>query len=208
MEERQATADNDAGALAFLYNERFRSVVYQLFTFLVVGWLAWYLFSNTTQNLEARGMNSGFGFLFESAGFDTDFKLIPYAPGDTYGRIYMVGVTNTLFVSFISIILTTILGFAVGIMRLSKNWLVSKLASGYVEVLRNTPLLVQIVFWYLGVFSLLPRPKQSVDILGVSFLNNRGFYLALAGTGRPVLADHGGFCHRLCRRLVHEPMGA
>ncbi len=124
-------------------------------------------------------MSSGFGFVFESAGFDTDFKLFPYQPGDSYGRVFLVGATNTLFVSVIAIVLTTILGFFVGVMRLSKNWLVSKLASGYVEVLRNTPLLVQIVFWYLGVFSILPRPKQSLNLFGLDwmFLNNRGFYI-------------------------------
>jgi general L-amino acid transport system permease protein len=178
-EERQAMGEKASGPMAFIYNEQFRSIVYQLFTFLVVGWMAWYLFSNTTSNMAARGMNSGFSFLGESAGFDTDFKLIPYEPGDTYGRIFWVGVTNTLFVSVFSIILTTILGFVVGVMRLSNNWLVAKLASAYVEILRNTPLLIQIIFWYLGVFSLLPRPKQSLDLFGagLSFLNNRGFYV-------------------------------
>ncbi len=176
-EERQAIGESASGPMAFLYNEQFRSIAYQMFTFLLVGWLAWYLFSNTAANMEARGMNSGFSFLWQSAGFDTDFKLIPYVPGDTYGRIFWVGVTNTLFVSVFSIVFTTILGFVVGIMRLSSNWLISKLASAYVEALRNTPLLIQIIFWYLGVFSLLPRPKQSVDLLGISFLNNRGFYV-------------------------------
>ncbi len=179
MEERQAADKSGGGPFAFFYNELFRSIITQVFTFLVVGWLAWYLYSNTAANMAARGMSSGFGFIFESAGFDTDFKLFSYQPGDTYGRVFLIGAANTLFVSVISIVLTTILGFIIGVMRLSQNWLVSKLASGYVEVLRNTPLLVQIVFWYLGVFALLPRPKSSIDIFSsnIAFLNNRGLYL-------------------------------
>ena len=178
-------AATGSGSLAFLYNERVRSIAYQIFTFGVVAWVAWYLFTNTSQNLEARGMSSGFGFLFSTAGFDTDFKLIPYEVGDTYLRIFFIGVLNTLFVSAIAIVGTTFLGFFMGIMRLSSNWLISKLAAAYVEILRNTPLLLQIIFWYLGVFALLPRPKQSFDLggMGLSFLNNRGFYAPWPITG-------------------------
>ena len=174
----QAVAKS-SGGMAFLYDERVRAVFYQVLTFGVVAWCAWYLFTNTAQNLEARGMSSGFGFLFLSAGFDTDFKLIDYTVGDAYGRLYILGILNTLFVSLMAIVFTTMLGFFMGIMRLSSNWLISKLAAAYVEVLRNTPLLMQIIFWYLGVFALLPRPKQSLDFggAGVAFLNNRGFYM-------------------------------
>ncbi len=166
------------GGLAFLYDERVRSVFYQIFAFGVVAALAWYLVDNTTRNMAARGMSSGFDFLWLTAGFDTDFSLIEYGAGDTYGRVLLVGILNTLFVSLIAIVGTTFLGFFMGIMRLSSNWLIAKLASAYVEILRNIPLLMQIIFWYLGVFSLLPRPKQSIDMLGsgVSFLNNRGLY--------------------------------
>ena len=166
------------GGLAFLYDERVRSVFYQVFTFSVVAALAWYLVDNTSRNLAARGMSSGFDFLWLTAGFDTDFSLIPYAAGDTYGRVLLVGILNTLFVSLIAIVGTTFLGFFMGIMRLSSNWLISKLASAYVEILRNVPLLMQIIFWYLGVFALLPRPKQAFNLLelDLSFLNNRGFY--------------------------------
>jgi len=167
------------GPFAFIYNENVRNIFYQALTFALIALVVWYLFTNTAANLEARGMSSGFGFLWKTAGFDTDFKLVSYSAGDTYGRIYVVGLLNTLFVAFFSIILTTLLGFMIGIMRLSSNWLLSRVAGAYVEILRNTPLLLQIVFWYLAVFTLLPRPKQSVDIggLGVSYLNNRGLYL-------------------------------
>jgi general L-amino acid transport system permease protein len=133
-------------------------------------------------------MNTGFGFLTATAGFDTDFKLIEYKPGvGTYGRIFLIGCINTLLVSFLAIILSTVLGFAVGVLRLSSNWLVARLALAYVEVVRNTPLLLQIIFWYVGVFALLPRVKNSLDLSAgaeVAFLNNRGLYAAW-----PVLDD-------------------
>jgi general L-amino acid transport system permease protein len=179
VSQKEVRSRSAAGGFAFFYDERARAVFYQALTFGVVAWVSWYLFTTTSYNLQIRGMNSGFGFLWSSAGFDTDFKLISYTVGDTYGRLFIIGILNTLFVSVLAIVATTILGFFMGIMRLSSNWLVSKLASAYVEVLRNTPLLMQIIFWYTGVFTLLPQPKQSLDMggLGVSFLNNRGFYM-------------------------------
>ncbi len=159
----------------FFNDERVRSVFYQLLTACIVGWLAWFLISNTARNLEVRGMNTGFAFLTATAGFDTDFKLIEYKPGvGTYGRIFLIGCINTLLVSAIAIFASTILGFFIGVLRLSPNWLVAWLALVYVEIIRNTPLLLQIIFWYVGVFALLPRVKDSLDLSGVIFLNNRG----------------------------------
>ncbi|MBT4044606.1 MAG: ABC transporter permease subunit [Rhodospirillaceae bacterium] len=166
----------------FFHDERVRSVFYQLLTAGVVGWLVWYLVTNTAHNLEVRGMNTGFGFLSATAGFDTDFKLLEYEPGvGTYGRIFLIGCINTLLVSFLAIIASTVLGFIVGILRLSTNWLVARLALAFVEIIRNTPLLLQIIFWYVGVFALLPRVKNSLDLSAgaeVVFLNNRGLYSA------------------------------
>ncbi|MDP7548599.1 MAG: ABC transporter permease subunit, partial [Alphaproteobacteria bacterium] len=166
----------------FFHDERVRSVFYQLLTAGVVGWLVWYLVTNTAHNLEVRGMNTGFGFLTATAGFDTDFKLIEYKPGvGTYGRIFLIGCINTLLVSFLAIIASTIMGFVVGVLRLSTNWLVARLALAFVEIIRNTPLLLQIIFWYVGVFALLPRVKNSLDLSAgaeVVFLNNRGLYSA------------------------------
>jgi len=166
----------------FFNDERVRSAFYQIVTACIVGWLAWYLISNTAHNLEVRGMNTGFGFLTATAGFDTDFKLIEYTPGiGTYGRIFLIGCINTLLVSFLAIIGSTVLGFFVGILRLSTNWLVARLALAFVEIIRNTPLLLQIVFWFLGVFAILPRVKNSIDLSGgaeVLILNNRGLYMA------------------------------
>jgi len=166
------------GFLAFLYDERVRNFFYQLLTAGTFAWLVWYLFTNTSHNLEVRGMKSGFGFMLQTAGFDTDFKLIEYTVGTgTYGRIFIIGCLNTLFVSVFAIVASTGIGFFMGVMRLSKNWLIARLALAYVEILRNVPLLIQIIFWYLGVFSLLPKVKQSADFLGIAFLNNRGLYM-------------------------------
>ncbi len=166
----------------FFQDQRVRSVLYQLLTAGIVGWLTWYLVSNTAQNLEARGMNTGFGFITSSAGFDTDFKLIDYTPGvGTFGDIFLIGALNTLLISFLAVIISTVLGFFVGVLRLSHNWLVAKVALAYVEVFRNIPLLIQIVFWYIGVFSLLPVVKKSIDLSfgsGRVVLNNRGLYMA------------------------------
>jgi general L-amino acid transport system permease protein len=159
-------------------DERNRSIFYQIVVFGLIGWTAWYLFTNTSANLEARGMSSGFEFLGSTAGFDIAWSIIPYKPNDTYGYVFLVGIINTLLVSLIAIVFTTILGFIIGVLRLSKNWLISVLAAWYVEIIRNTPLLLQILFWYLAVFSVLPTPKQSVAVLGLEVfqLNNRGFY--------------------------------
>ncbi len=166
----------------FFQDQRVRSVFYQLLTAGIVGWLTWYLITNTAHNLEVRGMNTGFSFINATAGFDTDFKLIDYTPGKgTYGDIFIIGALNTLLVSFLAIIISTVLGFFVGVMRLSNNWLVDKVALAYVEIFRNVPLLIQIVFWYIGVFSLLPVVKKSLDLSfgsGYVTLNNRGLYMA------------------------------
>ena len=171
-------------SVSFFYDERVRNFFYQTLTAGTFAWLVWYLFTNTSHNLEVRGMNSGFGFLFQTAGFDTDFNLIEYTVGTgTYGRIFFVGVLNTLFVSVFAIVASTVIGFFMGVMRLSTNWLISRLALTYVEILRNVPLLIQIIFWYLGVFALLPKVKQSADFLGIAFLNNRGLYVPSAVPG-------------------------
>ena len=154
---------------------------------------------NTAANLEARGMSSGFSFLGTSAGFDIAWSIIPYEPQDTFGRVYLVGLTNTLAVSLLAIVLTTILGFIIGVLRLSHNWLISTMAAWYVEIIRNTPLLLQIIFWYTAVFSVLPRPKQSIDIGGKAgdsisaAADGKVVYAggALKGYGELVIIKHG-----------------
>ena len=108
----------------FFQDKRVRAAFYQILTIGIVGWMGWYLVSNTAHNLEVRGMATGFGFISSSAGFDTDFKLIDYQPGvGTYGQVFLIGILNTLLVSFFAIILSTVLGFFIGVLRLSNNWL-------------------------------------------------------------------------------------
>ena len=177
-----AVIDSDSkrsNSLGFVNDQRFRSVFYQILVFGLVSWVGYSLFTNTSDNLAARGIATGLDFLSSTAGFSIAWSLLEYKPNDTYGWVYVVGLTNTLFVALISIVLTTIMGFFVGILRLSKNWIVAVISAAYVEVLRNTPLLIQIYIWFLGVFALLPRPKQSMFMFGLDFLplNNRGFYV-------------------------------
>jgi len=165
----------------FFQDQRVRAVFYQLIAGAIVGWFLWYLFTNTSQNLEARGMKSGFDFLSVTAGFDTDFKLVEYVTGvGTFGDIFILGILNTLYISVLAIIFSTILGLFVGVLRLSDNWLISKASLAFIEIFRNTPLLIQIIFWYIGVFSILPQVRSSIDLsMGADLvlLNNRGLYL-------------------------------
>jgi general L-amino acid transport system permease protein len=118
----------------------------------------------------------GFDFISSTAGFDIGWSIIPYEPTMSYGRVYLVGILNTLILSALVILFATILGFVVGIIRLSRNFLLSQCARWYVEFIRNIPLLIQIIFWFIVVFSTLPPPRESYHLLDIFFLNNRGFY--------------------------------
>jgi general L-amino acid transport system permease protein len=138
---------------------------------------AWYLGTNAAENLATRNMGSGFGFLGDTANFDIPFKLIQWEDSDTYGRALLVCTLNTLLVSAMSIAAATLLGLVVGIMRLSVNWLVRNIALAFIELVRNTPILVQIVFWYVAVLQTLPPPRQSIVLPGGLLLNIRGLYL-------------------------------
>ena len=135
------------------------------------------LVHNTMVNLEARGIHTGFGFLDGRAGFSISQTLIDYTSNSTYGRTFVIGLLNTLLVSALGIVAATIIGFSVGIARLSPNWLLAKLAAGYVELFRNIPLLLQILFWYFAVLRTLPSPRQSLSLFDAFFLNVRGVML-------------------------------
>jgi general L-amino acid transport system permease protein len=139
-----------------------------------VVWLGYEIYSNASANLQAQRIATGFGFLQNTAGFGINQTLVPYQESDSYWRVFTVGLLNTLLVSVIGIFFATILGFIVGLGRLSPNWLLSRLAGGYVELVRNLPLLFQLLFWYLAVLAALPNPRQSVSLFGTFFLNNRG----------------------------------
>ena len=160
-------------------NEFARSIILQVLVVAAVVALSLFLIHNTTINLQKRGITSGFGFLDGIAGFDISITLIPYTLQSSYGRAFLVGLLNTLLVSAIGIVIATVIGFVVGVARLSRNFLVAKLAAIYVDIVRNIPLLAQIVFWYFGVLSALPSVRESGQhpILEVFFLNSRGVYM-------------------------------
>jgi general L-amino acid transport system permease protein len=166
-----------SGATAWLYDSRFRAILAQTLVVGAIAWTIWYLASNTMANMAKRGMSTGFDFVFGTAGFDISWSLFEVKAGATYLEIYQVGIVNTLVVSVLSIVFATLIGFFVGIMRLSSNWLVAKIAFWYIEILRNTPLLLQILFWFIGVFTGLPPPRQSYQPIEGFVLNNRGFFL-------------------------------
>ncbi|MDD0841542.1 amino acid ABC transporter permease [Pseudomonas sp. Gutcm_11s] len=151
-----------------------RGWLFQLIAVVAVVAIGWYLFHNTQHNLAQRGIISGFGFLDHSAGFGISQHLIDYKESDTYGRVFVIGLLNTLLVAGIGIVLATILGFILGVARLSPNWMINKLATIYIEIFRNIPPLLQIFFWYFAVFLPLPGPRQSVNIGDTFFLSNRG----------------------------------
>jgi general L-amino acid transport system permease protein len=140
-------------------------------------WLGYEIVANARANLEAQRITSGFGFLKNTAGFDVSQSLIPYSGSDTYTRVFFVGLLNTLLVSVIGIFLATVIGFLVALGRLSPNWLLSRISGGYVEAIRNVPLLFQILFWYLAVLGALPNPRQSISLFGSFFLSNRGLVI-------------------------------
>src|SRR5215468_397566 len=171
--------------VALRNNPKVRSTFYQVIVLLVVLGCAYAFAVNASANLRAQGFGSGFGFLGNTAGFGINQTLIAYTETDSYGRVFLVGLLNTLLVAGIGIVLATILGFFIGIARLSPNWLVARLGGGYVELIRNLPLLFQILFWYLAVLGALPAPRQSISLLGEVFLNNRGIIMPapIAGEG-------------------------
>ncbi|HZR71860.1 amino acid ABC transporter permease [Bradyrhizobium sp.] len=151
-----------------------KGFVLQVLFVAALAWIAYAVVDNVRSNLETQRIAAGFGFLNNNAGFDVNQSLIPYNQSDTYARVFVVGLLNTLLVSVIGIFFATLIGFLVGLGRLSPNWLLSRVSGGYVELLRNIPLLFQILFWYLAVLSALPPPRQSISLFGVIFLSNRG----------------------------------
>jgi general L-amino acid transport system permease protein len=161
--------------VAWWNDRRVRAVLYQVLVVAAVVAVAAYLVSNTLANLASRNIATGFGFLGREAGFGISESLIDYKPADTYARAILVGLLNTLYVSIIGIVLASVLGTIAGIARLSRNWLIARLASIYVESLRNIPVLLQLFFWYALITEGLPIPRQAFELLPGFFLSNRGF---------------------------------
>jgi general L-amino acid transport system permease protein len=183
---------------------RIRALVFQALFLIAVVALAVNIVANTLANMESRGISTGFGFLESEAGFGIIQTLIPYSETSSFGRTFLVGLLNTLLVSALGIALATLLGFLIGIARLSRNWLVARVAAAYIEVFRNIPLLLQIFFWYFAVLRALPGPRQSLALGDAVFLNLRGLYLPRpipeTGFGWVIVALSIGFACSLVLR--------
>ncbi len=158
-------------------NAQHRSLLFQILLVAALGLIAWSIANNTMVNLEKRGISTGFKFLSQESGFGIIQSLVPYDESYSFGRTFIVGLLNTVVVSLFGIFFATIIGFTVGVARLSKNWLISRLAGVYIETFRNIPLLLQIFFWYFAVLRALPSPRQSLSLGESIFLNIRGLYI-------------------------------
>lgn len=159
-----------------------RAIAFQIVALFIVSGASYYLFSNTQANLARQSIATGFGFWGKEASFEIGESLIRYSAADTYARALLVGALNTLKVAFIGIILTTILGSLVGIARLSSNWLVSKVAGSFIELMQNIPVLLQLFFWYAVFYESFPSPRQALNPIKGVFLCNRGFIFAIPET--------------------------
>ncbi len=169
-------------SVAFYNNPENRAVIYQVLALVFIFFVAYFVLNNMFTNIEKRGINTGFDFLGSEAGFGILQSLIEYDESDSHGKVFIVGLLNTILVSVIGIFFASIIGLLVGIGRLSSNWMVSKLCMVYVETFRNIPILLQILFWYNVVLASLPSPRQSMSFFDSIFFNNRGLYIP-----RPIL---------------------
>jgi general L-amino acid transport system permease protein len=162
---------------AFWRDIRFLKILAQLVFIIVLALAAGYLYLNATTNLARQGLTVGYGFMKNPASFGIGESFIPYDPSNTYARALLVGLVNTLVVSALGIVLATVVGILAGVARLSSNWLINRFAAAYVGVIRNTPLLLQLMFWYFGVIIQLPGVRQAIELPGPIFLTQRGVYM-------------------------------
>ncbi len=174
-------------------DRRFRSWLIQAAVLGVLVILVGYGIYNTAHNLQRAGVTTGFGFLENRAGFNISQTLVSYTGDSSYARALLVGVLNTLLVSALAIVTSTVIGFSLGVLRLSPNWLLAKMAEGYTEIVRNIPLLLQILFWYLAVLSPLPGPRQAYGFGDIIFLCNRGMQIPTLLPGQNLLPIGGAF---------------
>jgi general L-amino acid transport system permease protein len=171
--------------VSFWNDPKVRSYFVQALLLLALAFFAYEIVHNTVTNLRSRNISSGFDFLAKGAGFDIIQTLVPYSSGaSSYGTAILVGFLNTILVASLGIIAATIIGFIVGVMRLSKNWLVARIATVYIEFFRNVPLLLQIFIWYGAVLKPLPGPKQALNAADSVFLSNRGLMMP-----KPIFGD-------------------
>ncbi|SDZ93205.1 general L-amino acid transport system permease protein [Desulfuromusa kysingii] len=178
-EDHSTATDTGEAAVPFWHDAGKRSIVYQVFALIAVIAISYYLFSNTQANLARQSIATGFGFMGNEASFEIGESLIRYSAADSYARALLVGALNTLKVAFIGIILTTILGCIVGVARLSTNWLISKLAGAFIEVMQNIPILLQLFFWYAIFYESFPSPRQALNPITGVFICNRGLIFAI-----------------------------
>jgi general L-amino acid transport system permease protein len=188
--------------IALRNNPKFRALAWQLGLLVLVLWLGWQFALNARANMQAQQITGGFGFLLNTAGFGVNQSLIAYNESDTYGRVFLVGLLNTLLVAGTGIVLATVIGFLVGVARLSPNWVLARLAGGYLELIRNLPLLFQILFWYLAVLGTMPGPRQSISLWGEIYLSNRGLILPALVFGKGAGYVAGAFAFGVIATLA------
>lgn len=165
------------GPVPFWRDDRVLKWIAQIISAIaVIGFVVFFV-SNVLRAAQVRGLDLGFGFVRDAAGFALGEASIPYDPSMSFGRALLVGLLNTLKVALVGIVLATLLGLFTALARLSTNWLVSKIASAYIEIIRNVPLLVQLFFWYFAIFQQLPPVRQSIQLPGPAYLSQRGLYL-------------------------------
>ena len=188
-------------SLVRLVNDRkVRGYIAQALVLGAVAAILWFFVANAIDNLRRGGIASGFAFMDTVSGVEVPFRLIDYGAGGTYARLLLVGVLNTLLVSALGIVAATVLGFLIGIARLSNNWLLSRLSEAYIEFVRNIPLLLFVFFWYFGIIASLPGPKESFSVFDAAFLNKRGLYIPAPEAWLAFLVDAARRRHwrRLC----------
>jgi general L-amino acid transport system permease protein len=170
---------------SFIHQKKVRDLFWQALVLgLTLGLLVFFIL-NASRNMREAGIASGFDFLWRTAGIEIPFVLTSYTPQSDNLALLWVGIVNTLLITLISAAAATVLGFFIGIARLSRNWLLSALAGAYVEAVRNIPLLFFVLFWYFGVIAALPGPRNSIPFFNIAFLNNRGLTIPLPNDATP-----------------------
>lgn len=177
MATQTGLRSQDEPRVSWINDPKVRGIVVQIVVAAALVLFVWWIIGNTSENLRRANISSGFGFLNGRAGFDVSQALVEFSANSTFSRALIVGLLNTILVAVLGIITATVIGFVVGIGRLSRNWLVARLCTVYVELFRNIPPLLVIFFWYLGVLSVLPQPRESYELPFGTYLNSRGFFI-------------------------------
>lgn len=184
MASQEVLHEDSSSRSSFLNDPKVRGIFFQCVVVVALVAFVWWIVANTIENLDRLHIASGFAFLNSRAGFDISQSAIAYSSDSTYGRAILVGFLNTLIVAAAGIVTASVIGFLIGIGRLSRNWLIRKICTVYVEIFRNIPPLLVIFFWYFGVLSVLPLPRDSIHLPLGAFLNSRGFYFPSAVWGQ------------------------